>query len=70
MMQQGAASVLATLWQVDDQATARLMKHFYAALGRQPADALAALAAAQRRSIAENRGAPDWAAYVLAVQVR
>ena len=70
VMQQGAAAVLATLWQVDDRATASLMKHFYAALGRQPADPLAALAAAQRRGMEDDRGVPHWAAYVLAIQVR
>lgn len=48
----GAARVLASLWPVDDQVTARFMAHFYAALcrGRTPASALREAQQALRRS--------------------
>lgn len=42
-LQAGAAQVMATLWKVDDEASAELMKHFYRALrvnGRSPSVAL------------------------------
>lgn len=48
----GANRVLATLWAVDDQATAAFMEHFYAALlskGRPPAAALADARGAMRK---------------------
>jgi CHAT domain-containing protein len=54
----GASRVLVSLWDVDDQATDRLMEHFYRELlqtGRPPG---AALRAAQL----SMRGDPRWSA--------
>jgi CHAT domain-containing protein/Tfp pilus assembly protein PilF len=70
--QAGAARVLASLWDVDDAATARLMAGFYRELlvnGRSPA---AALRAAQRAMRAEPRwSAPAyWAGFVVAGEWR
>jgi len=62
----GARSVLATLWPVDDRATARLMSRFYQALRAGQSES-AALAAAQREAIAapSSRGPFYWAGFVL-----
>jgi len=65
----GSASVMATLWRVDDRASLSLMKDFYRGLNAPGAgaDAADALAAAQR----EHRGSGElghpyyWAAYVV-----
>ncbi len=66
-MYAGAASVLVSLWNVDDQATAELMAHFYRRLlveGRRPADALRAAQAGIRRE--KRWQAPYfWAGFVL-----
>lgn len=66
--QAGATRVLASLWDVDDAATARLMAGFYRELlvaGRTPA---AALRAAQRAMRAEEgwEDPAHWAGFVLA----
>ena len=66
-MHAGAPRVVASLWQVDDLATAELMKRFYRAMlvrGLAPA---AALRSAQRELAASRRwGAPYyWAGFVL-----
>ncbi|MDP1899419.1 MAG: CHAT domain-containing protein [Rubrivivax sp.] len=60
----GARAVLASLWPVDDLATLRLMKAFYAALGRGVPPA-AALQAAQRamRARPDTRSGVVWAAF-------
>lgn len=63
----GAAQVLVSLWQVDDEATAELMARFYRALLVERLRPAAALRAAQR-SIREEPGweAPYyWAGFVL-----
>ena len=63
----GADRVVASLWQVDDESTAELMKRFYRAMlrdGRRPAEALRA---AQLELAADRRwSAPFyWAGFVL-----
>lgn len=68
----GANRVVATLWSVDDQATAEFMRHFYTALltrQRAPADALADARAALRR-IPRYTHPWYWAAFVLHGQPR
>lgn len=66
-MYAGAPRVIASLWRVDDAATAALMRHFYDALLRErrsPADALAVA----RRAVAARpawRAPYYWAGFVL-----
>ena len=62
----GASNVLATLWPVEDRATARLMERFYTELaaGRSESEALAA---AQRWSLSNPATAHPfyWAGFTL-----
>ncbi len=62
----GAGTVVATLWPVDDWATAALMERFYEALARG-ASAARALAEAQRALRAESATADPfyWAGFIL-----
>lgn len=63
----GAGSVLSTLWQVQDEATTRLMERFYHALfakGLPPADALR-FAQLEMRLLEERKFPYYWAAFVL-----
>jgi CHAT domain-containing protein len=65
-MYAGAARVVATLWKVDDVATAELMKHFYGGLlGREPQTPAAALREAQRALSRQKRWASPyyWAGF-------
>lgn len=67
-MYAGAARVLASLWKVEDAATAELMKRFYARLfGEQRLSPAAALRAAQIEMQQQRRWAAPyyWAAFVL-----
>ncbi|MFK8017770.1 MAG: CHAT domain-containing protein [Gammaproteobacteria bacterium] len=62
----GSQAVLATLWPVDDAASAVVMEQFYAqlALGRSPNDALHAVK--RRLATSEEWGSPSvWAGYVI-----
>lgn len=51
----GARRVVASLWNVDDQATRELMRRFYTYLWRDRLDAMQALYAAQREMLDESR---------------
>jgi len=67
-MYAGAPRVVASLWKVDDEATAELMKHFYRKmLGKEKLRAAAALRAAQVDMLKEKRWQSPyyWAAFVL-----
>jgi CHAT domain-containing protein len=66
-MYAGAPRVVASLWQVDDLATAELMKRFYRAMLVDKLPPAAALRAAQRELAASRQWhAPYfWAAFVL-----
>jgi len=68
----GSNRVLATLWSVDDQATAAFMQHFYSALltrQRSPADALADARNAMRKQL-RYRHPWYWAGFALHGQWR
>ncbi|MCA1615782.1 MAG: CHAT domain-containing protein [Acidobacteria bacterium] len=66
-MYAGAGGVVASLWKVDDEATAELMRHFYGGLLREDLSPAAALRAARIKVWRERRwSAPYyWAAFVL-----
>jgi CHAT domain-containing protein/tetratricopeptide (TPR) repeat protein len=68
-MYAGASTVVASLWKVDDEATADLMKRFYSNMqdGMTPA---AALRAAQNSARQEGRPPYYWAAFTLQGEFR
>lgn len=63
----GASRVVASLWKVDDRATAELMKHFYTAMFRDSKPPAAALRAAQDTLSRTKRWSHPyyWAGFVL-----
>jgi hypothetical protein len=71
-MYAGASSVVASLWKVDDEATAELMKQFYTNLLRKGMPPAAALSAAQNsiRQRPEWRSPHYWAAFTLQGEYR
>jgi CHAT domain-containing protein/Tfp pilus assembly protein PilF len=66
-MYAGAPRVLATLWSVDDRATATFMKHFYGAMLSQKLSPAAALRQAQIRMMGKSKQIPPyyWAGFSL-----
>lgn len=66
-MYAGSKGVIASLWKVDDEATAELMKHFYAFMLRDGLSPAAALRAAKQtvRSMSRWRSPYFWAGFVL-----
>ena len=66
-MYAGARRVVATLWQVDDSATAELMRRFYRGVFKDGLRPAAALRAAQRELARDPRWASPffWAGFVL-----
>lgn len=71
-MYAGSKGVVATLWQVDDEATAFFMEHFYTALLRDNATPAAALQSAKREMWRNDKWRQPyfWAAFVLQGEYR
>lgn len=71
-MYAGASGVIASLWKVDDDATAELMKHFYAGLFKRNLSPAAALREAQLKLSQHKRWQSPyyWAGFVLQGQHR
>jgi CHAT domain-containing protein/tetratricopeptide (TPR) repeat protein len=72
-MYAGASRVVASLWKVDDAATAALMEHFYRCLFQENLSPSAALRQAQLRTMKQNRRWRSpyyWAAFVLQGEYR
>jgi CHAT domain-containing protein len=63
----GSKSVVASLWKIDDHATANLMTHFYKSLLQQGMSTSAALRAAKLKTMREKqwRAPYFWAGFVL-----
>jgi CHAT domain-containing protein len=59
----GSEAVIATLWSVEDQATAALVRAFYAAGGAE--DPVRALAVAQREAITAGASPRQWSSFVV-----
>jgi len=66
-MHAGAPRVVASLWSVNDRATAELMKHFYVGMLRKNLRPAAALRAAQLELMKQSRWNKPyyWAAFAL-----
>jgi CHAT domain-containing protein len=66
-MYAGAPQVVASLWRVDDEATAELMKHFYRQMFQENQTPAAALKAAQIAVWQQKRWQSPyyWAAFTL-----
>lgn len=64
-MHAGAARVVASLWKVNDEATAELMKRFYANMLQRGLPAAAALRRAQLEFMQTQRSPYYWAGFVL-----
>jgi hypothetical protein len=64
-MYAGAPRIAASLWQVDDVATAELMKRFYSAMFKQGMRPAAALRAAQIDMWKHQQWRPPWGAFIL-----
>jgi len=71
-MYAGAARVVASLWRVDDQSTAELMKRFYRGMLKDGLSPAAALRAAQIEMWKHDKYSPPyyWAAFVLQGEYR
>ena len=61
----GAQQVVATLWSVDDDATAALMQHFYRELLIHHLSAPEALRQTQLSMLHDHNDLADWAAFVV-----
>jgi CHAT domain-containing protein/tetratricopeptide (TPR) repeat protein len=71
-MYAGASGVMASLWKVDDEATAELMKHFYRGMLKDGLPPAAALRQAQMRMLEQKRWRSPyyWSAFVLQGEYR
>jgi len=61
-LDQGAAAVVGSLWDIPDGLAAEIVRDFYAAY-LQSGDAIEALRSGQRRARARNQPAAGWASY-------
>jgi CHAT domain-containing protein/Flp pilus assembly protein TadD len=71
-MYAGASGVMASLWKVDDEATAELMKHFYSGMLKDGLPPAAALRQAQVKMLKQKRWRSPyyWAAFVIQGEYR